>query len=61
MDTSRLLLQFVLFISQLGIFMENTITIPDDMVQLIEELTVGAAEVDNLGPELTQLLLLSHS
>ncbi|WVZ73847.1 hypothetical protein U9M48_022105 [Paspalum notatum var. saurae] len=57
----KLLLQFSLFISQLGVFMENMIAISDDMVQLIKELTIGAAEMDNLRPELTQLLLLSHA
>ena len=41
--------------------MENTVAVSDDMIQLIKELTVGAAHVDNLRPELTQLLLLSHA
>ncbi len=49
----KLLLQFGLFISQLAVFVGNTIAIPDDMVQLIKELTISAAEVDNLCPELT--------
>ena len=31
------------------------------MVQLVKELAVGAAEVDDLRPELAQLLLLSHA
>ena len=57
----KLLLQFGLLVSQLGVFTENAITVPDDMVQLIKELTIGAAEVDNLRPELTQLLLLPHA
>jgi hypothetical protein len=57
----KLLLQFGLLISQPGVFMENTIAVPDDMIQLIKELAIGTAEVDNLGPQLTQLLLPSHS
>jgi hypothetical protein len=60
-EVLKLLLQFGLFISQLGVFMENTIAVPDDVVQLIKELAIGTAEVDNLGPKLIQLLLLSHT
>jgi hypothetical protein len=57
----KLLLQFGLLVSQPGVFMENTIAVPDDMIQLIKELAIGTAEVDNLGPQPTQLLLLSHT
>uniref|UniRef100_A0A8R7UX62 Uncharacterized protein n=1 Tax=Triticum urartu TaxID=4572 RepID=A0A8R7UX62_TRIUA len=55
------LLQFGLLGPEAGVVAQHAAAVPDDAVELVEQLAVGAAEVHHLRPQLAQLLLLPHA